>query len=272
MTRYRNADRDAVVALPKAHARLDYGWWASNGPTAGYLMRLALDAIDGTADRGAHVHRIDLHVFRPAAAAPFDTAISTNRGAPGHSLMTVSFDQRDCFAVAAVTLGTEGGRSAPCETAPPSALPLEAYRPMATPAPTSPPVTSQFVYHPTTEPDGSGPRAGWDVVWVTPTDPELTGRALIASIIDCWFPPNFMRAVREHLRSGQPLEQPRPTTLLAASLSFTAATATYARARNALLANELSAIADGRYFERSEVWSDQGELLATGELLRRDEP
>jgi hypothetical protein len=120
--------------------------------------------------------------------------------------------------------------------------------------------------------DGSGPRAGWDVVWVTPTDPELTGRALIASMIDCWFPPNFVRAVREHLRSGQPLEQPQATTLLAASLSFTAAPASHARACNALLANQLIAIADGLYFERSEVWSDQGELLATAELFRRDEP
>jgi len=271
VTGYRNTECESL-ALLKTHMRLDYGWWASNGPTAGYLMRLALDAIDDTPDRGAHAHRIDLHVFRPGAAAPFETALSANRSAPGHRVINVAFLQPDCFAVAAVTLGSEGGRSSPGELAPPSALPLEAYPPMATPAPSLPPVTSQFVYHPTTEPDGSGPRSGWDVVWVTPTDPQLSGRALVASIIDCWYPASFMRAVREHLRSRQPLEQPRTTTLLAASLSFTAATATYASARNALLANELSAIADGRYFERSEVWSDEGELLATAELLRRDEP
>jgi hypothetical protein len=65
------------------------------------------------------------------------------------------------------------------------------------------------------------------------------------------------------------LEEPRPTTLTAASVSFTAPHATYRRAHNAMLANQISSISDGHYFERSEVWSDRGELLATADLLRR---
>ena len=38
--------------------------------------------------------------------------------------------------------------------------------------------------------------------------------------------------------------------------------------RHALLANQLVATAEGYCFERSEVWSDRGELLATAELIR----
>ena len=52
-----------------------------------------------------------------------------------------------------------------------------------------------------------------------------------------------MRAVREHLRTGLPLEQPGPTVLVAASLSFTSPDPAYERARHLLLANELEAIA-----------------------------
>jgi hypothetical protein len=38
---------------------LDYGWWASNGPTARYLMRLAADA---TAEHcPAHSRRLIAH-------------------------------------------------------------------------------------------------------------------------------------------------------------------------------------------------------------------
>jgi hypothetical protein len=37
---------------------------------------------------------------------------------------------------------------------------------------------------------------------------------------------------------------------------------------HALLANHLSATAEGYCFELSEVWSDRGELLATAELIR----
>src|SRR5438045_195662 len=83
-------------------------------------------------------------------------------------------------------------------------------------------------------------------------------RALGASLIDGWDPPSCRRSVREHLRTGQRLEQPKPTTLVAAGVSFTASHAAYKRAHHALLANQISSISDGNYFERSEVWSDRG--------------
>jgi hypothetical protein len=78
-----------------------------------------------------------------------------------------------------------------------------------------------------------------------------------------------MRAVREHLRTGLPLEQPGQTALVAASLSFTAGDPAYERARHLLLATQLTSTAGGHSFERSEVWSDGGALLATAELVRR---
>jgi NADPH:quinone reductase-like Zn-dependent oxidoreductase len=143
------------------------------------------------------------------------------------------------------------------------------YRAMATPSASLPPVTGRFVYRPTTDLDGPEPRPGWDVVWLTPTDPRLGGRGLVASVIDSWYPAHFMRAVREHLRTGLLLEQPGPTVLVAASLSFTAADAAYERAHHVLLANQLTSTTGGHSFERIEVWSDGGALLATAELVRK---
>jgi hypothetical protein len=257
-----------AVRSPQQTA-LDYGWWASNGPTAGYLARLALDAVDPTASGVCPVRHLNLHVLRLAAAAPIDIAISSEHGADGFDLATVTFGQRGPFAVASLMIDAAHEMVSTGDAKPPAALPLEAYRPMVTPSPTLAPVTARFVYRPTVEPDGSGPRAGWDVVWVTPTDPRLRGRALVASIIDSWYPPSFMRAVREQLRGRERLHQPPPTTLAGASLSFTASRATYDAVHHALLANQISTITDGYYFERAEVWSDRGELLATAELLRR---
>jgi hypothetical protein len=34
----------------------------------------------------------------------------------------------------------------------------------------------------------------------------------------------------------------------------------------------MSAGTDGHYFEHSEIWSEQGELLITAQLLRRNQP
>jgi hypothetical protein len=125
------------------------------------------------------------------------------------------------------------------------------------------------VYRPTTDLDGPEQRPGWDLVWLTPTDPRLGGRALVASVIDSWYPAHLMRAVREHLRTGRPLEQPGPTVLVAATLSFTAPDPAYERARHLLLTTQLTSASGIHSFERSEAWSDGGVLLATAELVRK---
>jgi hypothetical protein len=51
-------------------------------------------------------------------------------------------------------------------------------------------------------------------------------------------------------------------------VSFTAPELAYNHAHDAVLASQATATADGYYFERLEVWSDRGELLATTEILR----
>jgi len=248
---------------------LDYGWWASNGPTAGYLMRLAADATAERCPEQGPVLRIDLDVARLAAAARYVLTVGSDIGTSRIGHVLVGFQQGGPFAVASVLTGVGSSRSAVGDVTPPAALPPEAYPAMATPSASLPPVTGRFVYRPTTDLDGREPRRGWDVVWLTPTDPRLARRGLVASVIDSWFPAHYMRAVRDHLRTGRPLEQPAPTVLVAASVSFTASDPDYDRARHLLLANQLTSTADGHYFERSEVWSDGGALLATAELVRR---
>jgi|GraSoiStandDraft_54_1057290.scaffolds.fasta_scaffold282500_2 hypothetical protein len=254
--------------LIEARGTLDFGWWASNGPTAGYLMRLALDAIGDVYGTDATVRRIEVRVSRLAAAGPFELVIAGAADPADLELLRVTFRQGRPFATATVLRSEARGAEVGGDANPPAALPRDAYRPMQTASPTLPPVTGRFVYRPTGEPDGGGPRPGWDVVWVTPTDENLQGRALVVSIIDSWYPPHFMRAVREHLRTGLPLGQPEPTVLVAASVSFTAPELAYNHAHDAVLASQATATADGYYFERLEVWSDRGELLATTEILR----
>jgi hypothetical protein len=250
---------------------LDYGWWASNGPTAGYLHRLVLDTAAPRQHEAAQARRIDLHVVGPARAAGYATAVSTQHGADGLDLTTVALRQDRVFAIASV-LATRGrGRSDGGDATPPGVLPPDAYRPMATPSPTLPPVTGRFEYRPVTPDDLAASRPGWDAVWVTPTDESLEGCRFVASALDCWYPAHFMRAVRDHLAGHGPLEQPAPTALAAATLTFTAPTSAYRDLRVALLANQLTGLAEGHFFERTEIWSVGGELLATADLVRRNE-
>jgi hypothetical protein len=253
----------------RATGALDYAWWASDGPTAGYLARRAIDAVEQLPDAGrGQVRHAHVQLLRLPAADAIDISIARISGTHGIGRVTVTFGQGREFAIGTLTLGPRLGHSGTGDATPPAALPLDAYVPMITPSPTLPPVTGQFEYRPTTGRDGHGPRPGWDVVWVTPTDHELRGHALVASIIDCWYPPSFTRLVREHLRGLKQLTQPRPTVLISAGIAFPSDQAAYDRVRHALLANQLIATAEGYCFERSEVWSDRGELLATAELIR----
>jgi hypothetical protein len=260
-------DGRATVASD-AQPILDYGWWASNGPTAGYLMRLAADATAERCPTHGSALRISLDVASLAAAAPYALTVVSDVGASGIAHSLVAFQQGGPFAVASVLTTAGSVRPVVSDVTPPAALPPEAYRAMATGSATLPPVTGRVLYRPTTDLDRPEPRPGWDVVWLTPTDPRLAGRALVASVIDSWYPAHFMRAVRQHLRTGSPLEQPGPTVLVAATLSFTAPDPAYERARHLLLANQLTSATGSHSFERSEVWSDSGVLLATAELVR----
>jgi hypothetical protein len=262
-TKTRGGAPDMTWLPAKTQGTLEYGWWASNGPTAGYLMRLALDAIGD-----AGVRRIDLRVTRLAAAASFELTFDGGTDPADPELLRGTFNQDRPFATVSVLRVQPYGTDVGGDATPPAALPSDAYRPMPTPSPTLPPVTGRFVYRPG-ESDDNMPRPGWDVVWLAPTDEQLQGRALIASMLDSWYPPHFMRSVREHLRIGAPLEQPQTTVLLAASMSFTAPDAAYAHTHDNVMASQATATADGHYFERLEIWSDRGQLLATAEIVRR---
>jgi hypothetical protein len=142
---------------------------------------------------------------------------------------------------------------------------------MATPSPTLPPVTGRFEYRPVTPEALVASRSKWDAVWMTPTDATLDGRRLVASVVDSWYPAHFIRAIRAHIGGRRPVEQPAPTTMVAATVAFTAPADAYDGIGVVLLANQVTAVAEGHFFERSEIWSVQGQLLATADLIRRNE-
>jgi hypothetical protein len=53
--------------------RLDFGWWASNGPTAGYLLSLVLESVGRLPGLHSVTPRtVDLRIVRLAAADDFE--------------------------------------------------------------------------------------------------------------------------------------------------------------------------------------------------------
>jgi hypothetical protein len=260
----------------RASGRLDFGWWASNAPTGGYLTRLSLEEASRVTGADATTARcVDLHVLRLAAADDFETSVEVAADPSGLALATVTFRQARPFAVASVYFSPSDG-SAPAYLAdadPPAVLPALAYAEMTMGGTTGPPVTSQFRYRPTTGLDGTGPRPGWDVFWVQPARRHAAGRAGVVGMIDCWYPPSYMRSVREYLQDPRhALTEPDATNLMGVQVLFSAPDSSYDNTNFALVANRMSTGTDGHYFEHSEIWSEHGELLITAQLLRRNQP
>ena len=247
---------------------LDFGWWANDGPAGGYLLRLALvaadelDHVDGEVARYVSVQLLGLPAADAFAYEPIRLA-----SRPGKAFISVDFVQRRLFATAQVISGAANGPQSPGDVTPPPALPRETYRPIAMSSP-GVPVARHFEYRPTVDVDGGGPRDGWDVVWLTPLDHDLDGRRLVASMVDCWYPPSYMRVVRQHVRNGEPLRQPSPTVLSAAAVSFTASDRAYDNVPHALLASQVTGTTGRWIFERHEIWSERGVLLAAANLVR----
>jgi hypothetical protein len=108
---------DAFLTDPpdprQASGRLDFGWWASNGPTGGYLARLSLEeASRVTGADTTTARRVDLHVLRLAAADDFETSVEVATGPSGLTLVTLAFHQARPFAVASVYFSpTDGSAS-----------------------------------------------------------------------------------------------------------------------------------------------------------------
>ena len=214
-------------------------------------------------------------VLRLAAADDFETSVEVAAGPSGLALVTVTFRQARPFAVASVYFSPSDGSAPPylADADPPAALPPLAYAEKTMGGTAGPPVTSQFRYRPTTGLDGTGPRPGWDVFWVQPARRHAVGRAGVVGMIDCWYPPSYMRSVREYLRDPRDaLTEPGATNLMGVQVLFSAPDSSYDNTNFALVANRMSTGTDGHYFEHSEVWSEQGELLITAQLLRRNQP
>jgi hypothetical protein len=259
----------------RASGRLDFGWWASDAPIGGYLTRLSLEEAGRVTGADVSTARcVDLHVLQLAAADDFETSVEVAAGPSGLALVTVTFRQARPFAVASVYFSPSDGSASAylADADPPAALPPLAYAEMTMAGTAGPPVTSQFRYRPTTGPDGTGPRPGWDVVWVQPARRHAVGRAGVVGMIDCWYPPSYMRSVREYLRDPRDaLTDPGATNLMGVQVLFSAPDSSYDNTKFALVANRMSTGTDGHHFEHSEIWSEQGELLITARLLRRNQ-
>ncbi len=255
--------------------RLDFGWWASNGPTAGYLLSIVLGSVgrllglDSVTPRSA-----DLHIVRLAAADDFDVTAAFAEAAGGVATVMVTLAQREPFATAAVQVGRRLGEESIGPSQRLGVFPPEVYAEMEMRRSRLPPVTGQFRYRPATNPDGTSLHPGWDLVWVSPRSGQYSGREHIAKILDCWYPASYMRAVRDHLGRMQPLNElsrPAATNLLGTHVEFTSPDEAYADISNALLASRVKASADGYHFEQQEIWSDRGDLLVDAQIVRRQE-
>jgi hypothetical protein len=255
--------------------KLDFGWWASNGPTAGYLVSLVLESVDRLPGLdGVTPRSLDLRIVRLAAADDFDVTPEFAQAVGGVATVTVTLAQHEPFATASVQVG----RRLADESIPPShrlgALPPEVYAEMDMRPPGAPPVTSQFTYRPATNPDGTSPRPGWDLVWVSPRHGPYSGHQQTAKILDCWYPASHMHAIRQHLGRQHPpgeLSQPAATNLLGAHLDFTSPEHAYTDLSIALLASRLKSTVDGYQFEQQQIWSDRGHLLVDAQIVRRQE-
>jgi len=140
---------------------------------------------------------------------------------------------------------------------------------MTTPSPTLPPVTARFTYRPVTADNGS--YSGLDSVWLQPRDRSTAGPAGVATMIDCWYPAHYMRAVSNHLRGVDPLvEEPPATNLLGAHIMFPSPETAYGSVGFALLATKVTSATEGHYHDHVELWSERGDLLATAAVLRRN--
>ena len=185
----------------------------------------------------------------------------------------VTLAQREPFATASVQLGR---RLAEESIAPPhrlGAFPPEVYAEMEMRRPGLPPVTGQFTYRPATNPDGTSPQPGWDLVWISPRSGQYSGHEQTAKILDCWYPASYTRAVCEHLgraqppsaesaRGNEPARSPRRVHLARRGL----------RRSQRFAAGEPSEILGRRIPVRTaKIWSDRGDLLVDAQIVRRQE-
>jgi hypothetical protein len=232
---------------------------------------LALDAI-GESDQldGWRVLSVDLNILRTPAADAFEAVVSLQPGLGRTVLAVVTFTQEQPVAVASIYLTADLAAETILIQRPPNVLPPEAYPVMVTQPSRSPPVTSQFAYRPVVTPEGRSGHPDLDLVWVRPAVPR-SGDQGIVQLVDCWYPANHMRVVRDYLdvRDTEVLDPPE-TNLLATHTLFLHPRDLGDTTNYFLLTTRLDAIVRGVHFEQWQLWSEGGRLLAAAHLVRRE--
>src|SRR5258708_20330861 len=90
---------------PLLDGRLDFGWWASNGPTAGYLVSLVLESVGRLPGLDSVTPRsVDLRIVRLAAADDFDVTAAFAQAAGGVATVMATLPQREPLATPSVPL------------------------------------------------------------------------------------------------------------------------------------------------------------------------
>jgi len=247
-------------------ANLDLGWWANNGPTGGYLLSLALAAADeqdqvpGQVVRHAAVHSWSCRsLVRSHTSYPAPESIRERRyirrlqAAP--PVRHRAGDQRRCR------------RPSRPGDATPSAGPTQRSLSPDRDVLATGPVTQHFEYRPTGDIDGRGPRDGWDVVWLTPLDTNSKTAAARRVDVRLLVPAEPHASCEQHLRNGEPLCQPSPTVLTRHGFVHRGRPR-YDDISHALLASQVTGTTGGWIFERHEIWSQRGVLLAAADLAR----
>jgi hypothetical protein len=250
-------------------SRLDFGWWASNGPSGGHLTAVALD-LDARRPTTAAPRTVDVQMLRLPKAAPFEAEVSAHLGAARLEITSIQLRQETPFAAASVYSTPPLEATSVPAADPPAVLPPQAYSVMTMPAWTSPPVTARFEYRPIPALDPSSWEVA-DLVWVRRHRPR-SGRLGVAEAIDCWYPALGMHAVRQFLRGDiSYLMEPPATNLLSVHTLFPGPDDAYGLHGHLLLAGRLIAATDGYSSEEIEVWSELGDLLAVSQILRREQ-
>jgi hypothetical protein len=266
-----NPEHASTIEERTIEGTLDFNWWASDGPTGGYLISLAMEATTGTGQAPCTQKRsLDLSIVGSARADHYQASLVTLQSG-SRSDTAIVFQQNNVpFAIASLR-GSPSERAALISSSLPAVLPPKAYDEMDWKQP-SPPVTSQFSYRPIVSPDGTSPLSDWDQVWIRPTSIDAI-RYRPTAVIDSWYPANFMRSVREFLRGATSvLLESSATKLLTVHATIAHPQQSLAPGEHVLLASRLMAASSSHYDEQFEIWSESGHLLSAGRIIRRAAP
>jgi hypothetical protein len=89
--------------------------------------------------------------------------------------------------------------------------------------------------------------------------------------VDCWYPANHGRFIRDYLEGrNADLQDPPETTLLAAHTILLHPLEHTETTSHVLVETRLDAIVSGVHLEQWQMWSQGGQLLARTHIVRRE--